>query len=211
MAIRITPSARLNGIRYWKTGSHFSERCGQKKRHELIEKYKECRRKNQVQRQHPAGNFFGLVSIARLQRRIGGKPKRLDAQRRGLPECRHASQNREAEHRVPVRYFRQHTLFGDDRAVRPPHSDAIAVGGAHHDAFENRLAADEGLFLAAFSRRQHQRMRAKAQELLERQAGLTPPFSIPACPSGPCRGQPEARRGAGEERRLSADSRIHST
>ena len=54
-----------------------------------------------------------------------------------------------AEDGISVGNARQRILFRDQRAVGLPHRDAIAVRGAHHDAFHDRLSTDERL-LAAF-------------------------------------------------------------
>ena len=54
-------------------------------------------------------------------------------------------------------------LFGDDFAVGLAHRHAIAVGRAHHDAFHDGLAADEG-FLAAFQDRHQLGMGKKTKK-----------------------------------------------
>ena len=57
-------------------------------------------------------------------------------------------------------------FLGDDFAGGLADRDAIAVRGAHHDAFHDRLAADERL-LAAFQNGEHLYVRETGEEKCE--------------------------------------------
>ena len=75
-----------------------------------------------------------------------------------------------AEQGVLLGDLRQRLLVGNHLAAGFADGDAIAVRGAHHDAFEDGLAADQRFFDAG-ERGQQLKVREQTEMFPNRQAG----------------------------------------
>ena len=59
-----------------------------------------------------------------------------------------APHKRQAQQRIPVRETHIALFVHRNAAVFPPHRAGIVLSVFHHDAFQNRLSADAGIFLS---------------------------------------------------------------
>src|ERR1022692_1759740 len=142
----------------------FSEGGDGVQRHELVKENEKREGEEQVQTDGPTGDLLGCgFGRFGLQHGVGREFQRPQTQRHRLTEGADAAQDRVFEDAVLLGHARQRLLLGDDLARRLADRDTIAVRGAHHDALDYGLAADQR-FLAAFEDGHHLDMREKTKE-----------------------------------------------
>src|ERR1035441_691044 len=128
----------------------FPERGDGVQRHKLIKEDEKSEGNEHVHTDRPSGDFFGgsLRGFA-LQHGVGRELQRSQTQGHRLIEGPDAAHDGVFEDAVPLGHARQRLLLGYDFAARLAHGHTVAVRGAHHDALDNGLPADQR-FLAAF-------------------------------------------------------------
>jgi hypothetical protein len=147
-----------------------AEIFGEFKRNELVNHYEKDDREEHLDGHHPRRDFGRLVGFAVVKRCVGGELERSHSERHRLAERAETAQHGVFEPRVFLGHARNRHILADDFAGGLAHGDAIAVGGAHHDAFHDSLAADER-FLPAFKDGEHLDVRKKAKKCAEGQIG----------------------------------------
>ena len=182
--MRIPPSVMLVANRPESDGTTWPNWVASNSGTNLYNTMKNPRLPMSVDGHHPGADLYRLLGPARsvllvliVERRVGRKLQRIDSQLHGLHQSPQAAEDRQAENRILFRHAVKRLLFGHQLAIGLANSHAIAVRGAHHDAFEHCLAADEDL-LAAFEDRQHLDVRRQAQKSRKKHRELHPYYTV---------------------------------
>ncbi len=144
------PSTALKAIWPLSDGAQLLRYVVKLQRDEFVNDDEEEQHEDQLNGHDPAGEFGGLfggaVFLKVAERSVGGEFEGFHAEHQGLAERGKTAQNGVFCPRIFFGEARDGEFFGDDVARSFADRDAIAVRGAHHDAFHDGLSADQRLF-----------------------------------------------------------------